>query len=156
MRERVSEIERYWTASENENGPEDLQPTYLEAFVLASEQLVLSQKLEFQAGIECYVILHNVEASSGLLEEIQKATNKDFTKDMRKIVVSLLFLRRRIFKPIKLFLCSNELQIITKYFIRRIHYTLGVRKYLAPLNGACFICKYERRREMCLFVWENG
>ena len=98
MRERVSEIETYWTASENENGPGDLQPTYLQAFVLSAEQLVLSQKLEFQAGIECYVILHNVEASSGLLEEIQKATNKDFTKDMRKIVVSLLFLRRRIFK----------------------------------------------------------
>ena len=107
MRERVSEIETYWTASENENGPGDLQPTYLEAFALSSEQLVLSQKLEFQAGIECYVILHNIEASSGLLEEIQKAKYNDVTNDMLKIVVSLLYLRRRIFKPIIL-LCSNE------------------------------------------------
>ena len=134
MRERVSEIETYWTASENENGPGDLQPTYLEAFALSAEQLVLSQKLEFQAGIECYVILHNIEASSGLLEEIQTAKNKDFTNDMLKIVVSLLYLRKRITKLV-LFLCSNELQIITKSFICRIHYTLGVQKYLSPLNG---------------------
>ena len=147
MRERVSEIETYWTASENENGPRDLQPTYLEAFALSSEQLVLSQKLEFQAGIECYVILHNIEASSGLLEEIQKAKNNDFTTDMLKIVVSLLYFRKRITK-LKLFLCSNELQIITKSFICRIHYTLGVRKFLSPLNEACFSCNYERRKEI--------
>ena len=107
MRERVSEIETYWTASENENGPRDLQPTYLEAFALSAEQLVLSQKLKFQAGVVCYVMLHNIEASSGLLEEIQKAKNIDFTNDMLTIVVSLLYLRRRIFKPI-IFLCSNE------------------------------------------------
>ena len=147
MRERVSEIETYWTASEIENGPGDLQPTYLEAFALSAEQLVLSQKLDFQAGIICYVILHNIEASSGLLEEIQKAKNNDFTTDMLKIVVSLLYFRKRITK-LKLFLCSNELQIITKSFICRIHYTLGVRKYLSPLNRAGFSCNYERRREI--------
>ena len=96
MRERVSEIERYWTASENENGSEDLQPTLLEAFALSSEQLVLSQKLDFQAGIICYVILHNIEASSGLLEEIQKTQNNDFTNDMRNIVVSLPYLRKKL------------------------------------------------------------
>ena len=96
MRERVSEIETYWTASENENGPGDLQPTYLQAFVLSAEQLVLSQKLDFQAGIICYVILHNIEASSGLLEEIQRTQNNDFTNDMRNIVVSLPYLRKKL------------------------------------------------------------
>ena len=108
MRERVSEIETYWTASENENGPGDLQPTYLEAFALSAEQLVLSQKLEFQAGIECYVILHNIEASSGLLEEIQTAKNKDFTNDMLKIVVSLLYLKKRITKLLYGFIATND------------------------------------------------
>ena len=98
MRERVSEIETYWTASENENGPGHLQPTYLEAFVLSAEQLVLSQKLDFQAGIICYIILHNIEASSGLLEEIQKTKNNDFVNDMGKIVVSLLYFRKRVVK----------------------------------------------------------
>ena len=146
MRERVSEIETYWTASENENGPGDLQPTYLQAFVLSAEQLVLSQKLDFQAGIICYVILHNIEASSGLLEEIQRTQNNDFTNDMRNIVVSLPYLRKKLSS--RLNLCSNELQIITKSFISRIHYTLWVRKFLSPLNGACFSCNYERRKEI--------
>ena len=111
MRERVSEIETYWTASENENGPRDLQPTYLEAFALSAEQLVLSQKLKFQAGVICYVMLHNIEASSGLLEEIQKAKNNDFTNDMLKIVVSLLYLRRRIFKPASFLFISLQQRI---------------------------------------------
>ena len=100
MRERVSEIETYWTASENENGSGDIQPTYLQAFALSAEQLVLSLKLDFQAGIICYVILHNIEASSGLLEEIQKTQNNVFTNDMRNIEVSLLYLRKRIVKPL--------------------------------------------------------
>ena len=84
MRERVSEIETYWTASENENGPGDLQPTYLEAFALSSEQLVLSQKLEFQAGIECYVILHNIEAYTQghsffpFLAQVEQLLSHDF------------------------------------------------------------------------------
>ena len=64
------EIEQYWSTSQEEI-ESDISSTYLSPFVLSSEQLVLCQKVNFHAGIIAYVLLHNIEAASGLLVEIQ-------------------------------------------------------------------------------------
>lgn len=70
MRERVSEIEQFWSPSDEENTFEKPSP-YLTAFILSSEQLVLCQRMQFHAGLISYVLLHIIEASSGLLQENQ-------------------------------------------------------------------------------------
>ena len=49
---------------------------YLKAFILSSEQLVLCERLQFHAGLISYVLLHNIEASSGLLQEIHERKNQ--------------------------------------------------------------------------------
>ena len=64
------EIEEFWSTSQEEV-ESDISSTYLWPFILSSEQLVLCQKVNFHAGIMAYVLLHNIEAASGLLEEIQ-------------------------------------------------------------------------------------
>ena len=49
---------------------------YLKAFILSSEQLALCERLQFHAGLISYVLLHNIEASSGLLQEIYEGNNQ--------------------------------------------------------------------------------
>ena len=88
-RERVVKIEQYWSTIDKSNRKRKTNSTYLKAFVLSSEQLVLCQRLRFHAGLLTYVILHNIEASSGLLVDIQNATERDAPGLKTKILVSL-------------------------------------------------------------------
>ena len=77
MRERALEIEQFWSTLHDDNrchGPS----TYQNAFIFASEQLRVCQRLQFHAGLLSYVTLHCIEASSGMLVELQRAeTNRE-------------------------------------------------------------------------------
>ena len=75
MRQRAWDIEQFWSTLHDDNrchGP----ATYTDAFISASEQLCVCQRLKFQAGLLSYVALHCVEASSGLLVELQQMKPK--------------------------------------------------------------------------------
>ena len=89
MRERVSEIEQFWSSSDEENTFDKSSP-YLSAFILSSEQLVLCQKLHFHAGLISYVLLHNIEASSGLLQEQQTDEQENIQETKLAILVSCI------------------------------------------------------------------
>ena len=87
MRERVSEIEQFWSSSDEENTFDKSSP-YLNAFVLSSEQLVLCHRMHFHAGLLSYVLLHNIEASSGLLQEHQTNKQENIHETKLAILVS--------------------------------------------------------------------
>ena len=75
MRERALELEQFWSTLHDDNrchGP----ATYQKAFVFASEQLCLCQRLQFHAGLLSYVTLHCIEASSGMLVELRQMEPK--------------------------------------------------------------------------------
>ena len=87
IRERVSEIEQFWSKLQDENKSDEHSP-YLTAFILSAEQLVLCQRLRLHAGLISYVILHNIEASSGLLQEINFGEDEIFGEIKQSILVS--------------------------------------------------------------------
>ena len=85
MRKRIYEIEQYWSTYDVENGT-DTPSAFLTAFSLSSEQLVLCQRLNFNPGIITYIILHNVEASSGVLADLQNEDQAN-TKEVETMVL---------------------------------------------------------------------
>ena len=104
MRQRAMEIERFWSTSLEDNSTY-FPSTYSKAFILSSEQLVVCQKLMFQAGLLAYVALHCIEALSGLLVELQSMRRKKVMKIKEWLVVSCLllvfrFLNLRILLPL--------------------------------------------------------
>ena len=87
MRQRALEIEQFWSTSHEDNTAY-FPSTYSKAFILSSEQLVVCQRLRFQAGLLAYVVLHCIEASSGLLVELQNMKRKKVKEIKSWLLVS--------------------------------------------------------------------
>ena len=81
------EIEKFWSTSPDESASNNQTP-YLTAFMLSCEQLVLCQRLRFHAGLVSYVTLHNIEAASGLLQEIYCDEHDELSEIEQSISVS--------------------------------------------------------------------
>ena len=94
-RQRILEIEQWWNSSSHDKDElksdgtieeVDSMPSYAEAFRLSSEQLVLCQKLDLQAGILAYIGLHCIEAASGILVEHKDMKQPEKKKEAESFV----------------------------------------------------------------------